>query len=112
MTKILCVLVLFVSLAGSAFAESPDVYKMQADRDVQVAQELVAEANRMLMPPVDRQKMQAAMSLFARAGQMFEKSGKIYETLGPSYVAPEDVKNSFEAMNMCIRNIEEIKKRL
>ena len=101
------------TLPAASAQQNPEVYKVQANNDVQVAQQLVNQAQAMLQGgQVSRESLQVAMRLYTQAGQLFEKAGNVYKALGPSYAPPQDVEGAFKAMQHCVSMIEEIKKRI
>ncbi|MBI3307552.1 MAG: hypothetical protein HYZ84_07095 [Candidatus Omnitrophica bacterium] len=105
-------LMLMAVLSPCSQAETPDAIKMQANNDVQVASRLSEQAMNMLQGEMNREKLQTAMGLYIQAGQLFEKAMNAYKNLGPQYATPQDVENSYNAMQHCIKMIDEIKKRL
>lgn len=83
-----------------------------AASNAKAAQELVHQAENVLAGKPDRTRMELALNLYVKAGQMFERSYKIYSTLGPTYASPQDIEGSRNAMQNCINNINELRKRL
>ncbi|MCM8775054.1 MAG: hypothetical protein NC930_01675 [Candidatus Omnitrophica bacterium] len=108
----ICSLALLFFIPKTYAQGSPDVYKSQADAEVQAAIQLQEEAGQLLKVGITTERMRLAMNLYLRAGQMFEKAANVYKSLGPDYASPDDVKNSLAAMDHCIKMIGEIKKRL
>src|SRR3990167_10950739 len=111
------VLMIFVLISAGIHPvlaeESPETYKTAADNDARVAAELVRQAQQLLESGgVTPDKLQTALTLYAQAGQLFEKTGNVYKALGPTYVSPQDVEGAFRAMEQCLNMINEIKKRM
>lgn len=98
--------------SSSLFAESPTEYLNDANNAAATAQEFVRQAEKTLEGTPDRVSMELAIRLYMKAGEMFEKAYKIYSALGPSYATPQDLEGARAALQNCLNNINEIKKRL
>jgi len=93
--------------------ESPESYKNEANNGVRAAMQLEQQAVQTLQSgPSDRERLKMALSLYARAGQLFEKAGNTYKALGVNYASSQDAMNAFQAMRGCLDAIEKIKERL
>ncbi len=95
-----------------AAADSASQALSDANSNAKAAQEFVSQAVKTLGGSQDRQKMQLALSLYAKAGELFEKSYKAYLALGPDYSSKDDVEGARKAMESCLKNINELKSRL
>lgn len=80
--------------------------------DVRMAQELVAEANRVLQGSPKRSQFEFAINLYARAGQLFEKASGAFKALGTDYAGADDAEGARQAMENCMKSIEQLKQRL
>lgn len=113
MKKFLIAAVLLIAFLSPVQAtDSATQAISNANSTASAAREFVMQAEKILEGQPNRTKMELALSLYVKAGEMFEKSYKIYATLGPSYVSQQDIDGSRAAMQNCINNISELKKRL
>ena len=114
MKKLIVLFFLFSFILPRAYAkdEARDITN-GAFNDVKVATELVNQANSMIQDgELARQKAEVALSLYVRAGQLFEKAEALFKAVGFDYVSQRDIDGAKEAKESCILNIEELKKRL
>lgn len=105
-------LILFVFMPALVLADPSSQALSDANSTATAARELVVQAERTLQGHPGRTELELALRLYIKAGEMFEKSYKIYATLGPSYVNPQDIEGARAAMQNCINSISEIKKHL
>jgi len=113
MKKILFSAAFFIIVSSSAFAvESTTQAISDANSMARAAQEFVMQAEKILETNPDRSKVELALSFYAKAGELFERSYKIYATLGPSYVSQQDIDGARAATQNCVNNINELRKRL
>ena len=102
-----------VGTAPAAAGPGPDTVRLQINADVQTAGQLSEQAVAIMKGgSISREKLQTALDLYVRAGQLFEKAGNSYKALGPQYASAEEVENSFKAVSFCLTQINEIKKLL
>lgn len=101
---------LVASQAAAAQQESGAQLRNQANADVIAATRLVQQADEMVRSGRSVETMKVSMQLFVQAGRMYEASAKKYQALIPDYASQADVDNSVQAMQYCIRSIQEIQK--
>lgn len=107
------VMLAFVWICSSATAAQQDSgaqLRNQANADVIAATRLVQQADAMARSGRSVETMKVSMQLFVQAGRMYEASAKKYQALIPDYASQADVDNSVQAMQYCIRSIQEIQK--
>ena len=103
----------FGSPYGLAKEDEAAKVTQDAFNDVKVATELFKQANDMVTDGfLNRQKGEAAMSLFVRAGQLFERAEGIFKAVGFNYISQRDIDGAKAAKESCIKTIEELKQRL
>ena len=117
MKKILLAAFLLAVAVPCAYAlnysqNSPESIRADAFNDVKLAQEFMDQAAQMLQGSTNRQKIELAINLYIKAGQLFEKVGRIFNALGPDYVSREDVDGAKTAMEGCLTAIQKLKERL
>lgn len=100
-------------LPALSFAEeTPENLRSQAEISVKTAFELMQEAQGIARGNITQEKASVLISLYTRAGQLFEKAATIYAALEPyQYASKQDVKNCQEAMQNCIRSIKDVRQR-
>lgn len=96
--------------ASAAQQDSGAQLRNQANADVIAATRLVQQADEMVRSGRSVETMKVSMQLFVQAGRMYEASAKKYQALIPDYASQSDVDNSVQAMQYCIRSIQEIQK--
>ena len=113
MKKFLSLMMLcLMILSPVAIADSASQAVSDANSTAKAAQEFVAQALKILVGTPDRTKMELALSLYAKAGELFERSYKAYVALGPNYATSQDVDGARAAMENCMKNIGELRRRL
>lgn len=92
---------------------SPQEAVAMASQKAQMGQQLSQQALLVLKQngPMTKQKAQTAIALYAQAGQLFEESGRIFESLG-NQANPADAQQAYAAMKQCLDSINEIKMRV
>jgi uncharacterized alpha-E superfamily protein len=93
-------------------AVDPNALRAQANNDIQVAFQLVTQADSMLKGAPNREMLKAAVDIYVRAGQTAERATNTYKSLQPKYATDDDVRNSQGLMERCMASINEIKKVL
>ena len=93
-------------------AIDPNVLRNKASNDVQVALQLVNQADSMLNGSPNREMLRAALDIYVRAGQTAEKAANAFNSLQPKYATEDDVRNSQALMDRCLASINQIKKVL
>lgn len=96
------------SCEGAAQQESGAQLRNQANADVMAATRLVRQAEEMVRSARSIDTMKVSVQLFAEAGRLYESSTQKYRALIPDYASQADVDNSSQAMQYCIRSIQEI----
>lgn len=91
---------------------SPETYRSKADSNMIVGQNLVKEARSIMNNNSNPQTLKIALSLYVKAGKLFEEASKTYTALGPNYVTMEMVEGSIQAMNSCVKNANKIKQHI
>ncbi len=112
MKSLSLVMITMVSASLCLANETPEGLRSQADTNVKSAGQLVIEAQELLKGDFAPEKGKVALSLYIKAGQLFEQAVKIYSALVPNYASETDVRNSNAAMQNCLRTIQEIKAHL
>jgi len=92
--------------------DSPEKIRLEAFNDIKVAQQLMDEASQMLEKDVNRQKIELAINLYLKAGQIFEKVSKVFRMLGRNFVGQADQEGADQAMETCLTLIKDLKERL
>lgn len=95
-----------------AHATTPNQALSDANSIAVAANEFMAQAEKLLKGAPERAKIELALSFYAKAGEMFERAHRIYVALGPSYASRQDVEGSYAAVQQCVNNMNELKKRL
>jgi hypothetical protein len=91
-------------------ASDPNVLRNQATNDVQVAFQLVSQADSMLKSASNRETLRAALEIYVRAGQTAERAANLFQSLQPKYASEDDVRNSQALIERCVASINQIKK--
>ena len=118
MIKFFLAVFLLTAIIPCAFAQnygqnSPEGIRSDAFNDVKLAREFMDQAGQMLQEGnVNRQKIELVINLYARAGQLFEKAGRVFNALGPDYATREDVDGAKAATESCLIAIQKLKERL
>lgn len=107
--------VLFFQICFPRFSlgqETPDSLRSQADINIKTAFELMNEAQALIKSGVTKEKAAVLISLYTRAGQLFEKSATIYKALEPyQYASKQDVRNCEDAVKNCVQLIKDVRQR-
>ena len=104
---LICVAV--VLLTTTALAADPAAMKAEANNAVTLGQSLVNEAERLLKGEKNFEALKVALSLYARAGQSFEKAANLYRSLFPDYASKGDVENAAQAVDYCLAMMKDIR---
>ena len=116
MKKVTALLILFIFSLGSfyGFAKEDEAAAVTREEygDVKVASELLNQASNLVSGgTLTRQKAEMALSLYMRAGQLFEKAEGIFKAVGVNYVSQNDINGAGQAKEACLKAITEIKQR-
>lgn len=116
-TFIVFLLGLLIFSMGTAFGEvrTADMLVNDALNDIKVAQEFMLQANQVLEQGQNRQTVDIALSLYIKAGRLFEEAHNTFKRLGTDYVKREDIEGAYQAMQNClkaVRELEEVRKRM
>jgi len=112
MTKpFLYILIAIFVYAPVLFAEDPGALKEQANGQVMAASRLMQQGMSLIHSPTVENK-RTAIQMLIQAGQLFEQSAQVYQSLMPQYAAQSDVDNSRKAMENCINAIDQLKQGL
>ena len=118
MTKaLLRTLILFFWAAPLCFGkavgmDTAEGLLQEAYNNAKIARDYSTQANQLLDRNADRKTVEFAIGLYVKAGQLFERSAKIFEALGPENVGKDDLKGATDAMHSCMQSIEKLKKGL
>ncbi|MCG3176309.1 MAG: hypothetical protein MOGMAGMI_01257 [Candidatus Omnitrophica bacterium] len=107
---LLTALCLWTSTAVAAQDAGGMQLRNQANADVIAATRLVQQADEMVRSSRSVETLRVSMQLFVQAGRLYEQSAKRYQALVPDYASQADVDNAVQAMQYCIRSIQEIQK--
>lgn len=113
--SILTLLVFVLSVTGAMAApngKSLETIKNEASADFRVAVKLVREAQTFLSRGRTRETLKAAMDLYIRAGQLFEKSENAFRAAGDRHASPEDVALCARSKEKCVFSVQKIKEAL
>ncbi len=111
MVLLLCSLMAVQGWAANQASPDPAALKAQANSEVQVAAQLMQQAQSYLQGRISKDKMQMSLDLYVKAGQMAEHAAKLYQALGPQIASTSDVQNSTDMVRQCLFAIEQIKKK-
>ncbi len=117
MKKVIVLLMVFMLGFGlvNGFAKEDEgaAVTKEAFNDVKVATQLFTEANDLVTNgDLNRQKGETAMTLYARAGQLFERAEGVFKAVGFTYVSQQDIDGAKAAKESCMSAMEAVKKRL
>ncbi len=104
---------IFVFAFTGFAADDPATVTKDAFNDFKVATELLKQANEMIgNADFNRANAEAAMSLYTRAGQLFERAEGIFKAVGFNYASQQDVNGAASAKESCIKAITQVRHRL
>lgn len=95
-----------------AAQNSPEGLLAQGQNSAAQAVQLIKQAQLLLGSDVTKEKIEQAISIYTQAGQLFEQTENIFNTLGTKYVKQEDVGGVVHAKEQCIAAIRELSQKL
>ena len=107
MKKIAALFLLGIFLTP-AWAADPSQLHAQAGKDMATAREIMSQAKEMVVQSPTTENMRAAISLYARAGEMLERAANAYQQLLPDHATQQEVDNAQNGIRFCIASIRDI----
>jgi hypothetical protein len=102
----------FGAAKTGAASQDPASLRNQAFTDVTVAMRLMRSADELVRKSRSPEGLQTATSLYVQAGQIFERSGAIFQKLAPDNASEMDVQNCQKGVHYCVNSIKQIQRHL
>jgi hypothetical protein len=112
MKRLLILFIMFCAAGNICFADTPESIREQANNKIKIANQLVADAQKLSVPGQTSQNRVVGLKLFIQAGQLFEQAENMLKTLGARYVSQSDIDSCARAAQSCANEISNIRRVL